>query len=507
MQKRWLSLLLLLFTLIGCQSEQPGTPASTDSTAAPLAISRLAQPITIGALAAAPEAYVDQMLQLTGQFQSQPRLICAADPKPSPANWGLVADGYLAYVQGFPQVNDVAVSGLTMTVEGRWRHWEGDVGCGPEVTPREIWYLEVSRILSPSSISRVTLTPAGGLGQLVAGIGETAVPEGTPTFMGTPAEVPTEQAGVTPPPMTEISPTSPPVVPPNESPSPSPSPVGEETRNTTPTLVSTAEGEEDKTTGTPTATPGGTTAATATPGGASGGSATPTPGSLVTGTPGPSPTPSGTIVDMGEMETQFLAVENLGNGEIHSWEIELVANSVITAYVATAAEDVVLTLISPNREVLQEINAVPGGQVEKLTQPISAEGSYRLQIRTTTGSATDYAMMLDDSFSYAFVLRGFLRYGSSQTASLPDEHDHFWHFVGAAGEVIRITIIPDGDGDPFIKVYDTEAEDISGFVDETGPGEGEIYDITLPASGLYSVRVGEFDFLEMEYTILITKSN
>ncbi len=498
MQKPWFFFLLLLFMLSSCQSAQDGTSTPSSSPAAPLAISRLAQPITIGALAVAPEAYENQLLQLTGQFQSQPRLVCATDPKPFPAHWGLTADGYVAYVQGFPQVNEVAVTGLTITIEGRWRHWEGEVGCGEEVVPQEVWYLEATRILSPSPIARVTLTPTGGSAELIAGLGETAVPNATPIF--TPTTTMTATA-VLPTPATPETPSLPTIT---------PAPTSTETGE----IANTPEGPAETITGTITVPPGpvtGTATLATSPTPPSNNTPAPgdTPAPPTTGTPGAPPTPTiaSTLVDMGETETQYLTVETLGSNEIHSWSIKLSANSVFTASVVTIVEDVILTLVSENNAVLQEANAVPGGQVETLVYNIATQGTYRIQIRTPNGRAGDYVMMINDSASYPFVLRGVLQYGSSKATFLPEEYDHFWHFLGTAGEEIRITAVPSGNEDPFIMLYDPRGEDITGFIDGGDAGEDEIFDITLTTTGIYSVRVGEIDFLEMSYTILITKSN
>lgn len=494
--KQWVTILLLILGLVACQTEieVPSVPL----TPAPVAISSLAQPITIGALAADPDLYLGQLLQITGQFQPQPRLVCATDPQPSPANWGLMADGYLAYVQGFSQVNSVAATGLAMTVEGRWRYWRGVVGCGSAAIPQEVYYLEVTRIIAPGAITQATLTPAGGAGELVAGLGETAVPQElpeSPDTLPTPGLPATEtpDSFFTPPP--EPFNTNTPFAGTPEIAQPTATPTVEE-KEATP--AETELPPDPNSSATPPAPPEPGSTATATPA---------SPGVPGTSTPGPSPTPGSTVMEMGSVETQFLTAGSLDSGSTHSWEVEINANSVFTAYVAAATEDIVLTLLSPTNNLVKEANEAPAGQVETLIVEIEVEGVYRLQVRTANGRPTDYAMMLNDSFSYSFVLRGILSYGGSQTVFLPEEHDHFWHFQGNAGDQIRIAVTPLDDGDPFLKFYDVEAEDVSGFIDKNDAGEGEVYDITLPVSGLYSVRVGEVDFVDMQYSILIIKNN
>ncbi|MCA9935015.1 MAG: pre-peptidase C-terminal domain-containing protein [Anaerolineales bacterium] len=499
MIKQVFPLLMLLFGLVSCQSEQANTPTPPGNPPVPLAVSRLAQPITIGELASAPETYVGQLLQVTGQFQAQPRFVCASNSHPSPVNWGLMADGYLAYMQGLTQINSLAPAGLTMTVEGRWRHWQGEVGCGEDATRQEVWYLEVSRLLSPAAISQATLTPTSNTVDIVADAGSTPTltPEGPP-LLGTPALAPTETAVATPTPSIEAAATAPlPATPITEEiSSPTPfatlEPGQTITPTETPTGTITIEPTSVGSSGTATATPDGTAVATATPG-----------GTFVTSTPNPDVT----IVGMGEMTTEFLAVETLADETAHNWEVELEAGTVFTAYVTAVTEDIVLVLISPDDNVVSIVNDAAAGELETLTYDVAADGIYLLQIRTTDASGDDYAMILRDDFAYAFVLRGIITYGNSQSETLPEEQDDFWSFRGTAGEQIHITVISDSGANTFLKLYDTNGDDATGIVNDTGAGESEAIDYTFTETGLYSVRVGEWDFQEMDYTILITKTN
>ncbi|MCB8966009.1 MAG: hypothetical protein H6660_03860 [Ardenticatenaceae bacterium] len=483
-------------------ADRTATPTQTGNPV-PLAVNRDVYTIEFTELAAAPAAYEGYRLRLTGLYKPLPTLVCATDAHPSPATWGLVADGYLAYIDGYAHLRTLLPSGLTMTVEGQWRHWEGPVGCGKEATHQEIWYLAASEIVDPSPITRVTLTPAGNDEGVIAQLE-------TPT----PAEVISEETPIPPTatPTIEVDETAvPPTLPPISTvPSISTPPLVITITPTIMPITITVTPTADAKSETPTITPGATI--TGTPGI---NTATPTPGDdtvqqtpTATSTAGPSPTPSSTptLIDMGDIEDQFLAVETLGLNEAHQWSVAIEANEVLTAYVAAPNADMVITLLDENGTVIDTQNNAPAGEIETFVHFIPNDGTYVLHVSSNTATATDYALMLRFNESYAFVLRGILSYGNSQEVSLPADNDDFWHFSGQAGDEISITVLPDAAGDAFLKLYDGEAEDISGFIDEGGVGEAEEYTLTLPATGFYSVRLGEFDFNPMTYTIVLVKN-
>ncbi len=436
-------------------------PTPTPITTTPLIVSALAQPITIGALAADPDQYLGQLLQLTGQFQPQPRLVCAADPHPAPISWGLVAEGYLAYVQGFAQVSEVAATGLTITVQGRWRYWEGEVGCGAEVVPQEVYYLELTQILAPSPITRATLTP---LPEVIAGIvtlpsDPSALPGGsepTAVFIPTPAPI-------FPSPTPEL-PTWTPVV---ATPTPSLTPT-----NITPTPSPTREN-----------------------------------GNEPPGTPPPLPTGNGgnddTAVKMGLLEPQVLAIESLARGESHSWELALTAGDVITLYVASIREDLTLTLFSATGVEPVTSGTAVAGQVGTLRYEANSGGTYRFLLRAPN-NPTNYALLLQDNAAAALVIGGILIFGNSQRDELPAQHRHFWHFQGAFANKVSILLVPEGNADLVLVLFDADGSELD-RVDDGQDGEQESATIVLDATGLYSLLVYEATGEAASYVLLLVK--
>lgn len=511
--------------IVSCQTSLPETPTVTSTAVSqPLFISPQTTPITIAELAARPEDFAGQHLIITGQYQNLPQLICQQDPHPSPAAWGVVADGFIAYASGFTQIRPLLPDDLTMTIEGYWRHWQGAIGCGKQAIYQEVWYLEVTRILDPSPVVQVTLTPLGGLGDLIAQAGQTATPAAsgtTPT--ATPAELPIiepPEAEATPvnpiPTLAEAPITATPTLPSSgELPPATPTldtavtpfpPTDEESKEPTPTTPGNTPD--------PSGTPGnpGTPSATHTPGDISTpGTSTPTATPIIPGTPGtptataiPSPTPI--VEDQGEITDMFLSTQPLAAGHAHRWQLEITAGDTITMYAAAVTADLILTLYDPGGTLLTQQNGTSSGQPERLTQILPSTGLYQVQISSVGQIATDYAFIFGYQNSYPFVLRGTLTYGgNAANISLLAENDHFWHFMGTAGDHIRLQLTPVGNADLFMKLYDPAAEDITGFIDEQGAGEVEIFTFTLPDTGLYSVRVGEFEYLAAEYTLSLSE--
>ena len=96
-----------------------------------------------------------------------------------------------------------------------------------------------------------------------------------------------------------------------------------------------------------------------------------------------------------------------------------------------------------------------------------------MQVRAGNGAIGNYAMIFLLSDSYNFVAKGILNYGDSRTTTLMADSDHFWFFDGEIDDTITLAIIPNDDGDLFLELYGSEAENISGFVDDGLAGEQE----------------------------------
>lgn len=295
--RRWhlVPLLALAFVLAACGSAEPRPlrPIVPTPTKAGVVVDGTARVVTFTDLNSNPAQYLNQIIQVRGSYTPlQPRT-CSPQKGPNPG-WALVAEGLQLDAVGLDGLLQLAPDGMTVTVEGVWRLYQGPDGCGKEPSTRTVWYLQARRVVRPNPLiagmspadepTETPLDAAPGAPEtppdvtpLPPDAGELTFPEDdfgvTPTFPATLPPVPTATATATTPPVGTATPTA------TASPTPVLSP-------TAPTVTGTP----------PTATP--TPTFTPTPDGGGGGFTFPTvtpSGTFVPPTPGPTftPTPAG----------------------------------------------------------------------------------------------------------------------------------------------------------------------------------------------------------------------
>lgn len=503
---RFAFILFLIFSVAACRrDDEPEEIGSGGGTFAP--ILSQPQPVTLEQLADAPQAYLDQYVQLTGRYEPVRVLVCINETaRPNPATWSISDGTLVAQVGGFDeQVNELLPAGLEVTVNGIWRFWEGRVGCGKQAEMTQVWYLDATTMVSPSPLVRLTLTPSG----------EVAL-EGSPP----PLVEPTQPAGSATPtatvpngttvPETPPGPIGPPDTPPPSqtptsstvTPTPTASPALTATApislTSTPALTGTLVG------GTPTEIPGGTATLTVTPGG-------PTPTNTPTVTPGGSTatnTPNAAnIIVQGNINSQSLVVDTLTAGVGHQYNFQVNAGDVISiSVVMVNNNNPSFELVDPDGDVVARQNNNPAGETEQLISfTISETGQYAVVIREEGGNAADYAMTLGKATdTFVLVFNGPLIFDQSDAAFIKDNHLHYWHFFGESGDEITVIIEPTGDANMAFRVRDPLLQ----FLDEdytNGGGGGVVEEatFTLPATGLYTIDVEEWDFASGDYTITI----
>ena len=444
--------------------------------------------LTVTELMSAPGLYRDSVIQVTGLLRKQPLIVCETKPNLSPAGWGLAEEGVLAPAGGFDQqVRSLLPDNLAITVEGRWRQWTGLVGCGKGATQQEVWFLETSRILSPSPLTQVTLTPSSGV-EIVA-ITETPADVLLPTEAV--AEFPTPTFEETP---VETIPTTEPIGPPSPTFAPfAPLPTG--TLPIDPLVTPTAE-----------ATP----PAGGTPG---------TPAAGLTGTPQPTitgtrPTPttgaqSGDVVDKGDfLDGSFgdFAISSLAGGTIDSWVIDLFEDESLSIYaVAPSPADIILSVLKDGQPIVNRQNSAPVGSPEVISNaPISGEGVYEIQVLTVNSMSTDYVLVLSTDPESPISLPGLLLSGTPRSAiQMPAFGYHYWVFAANEGDQISITITPLANEDPVIYLYDSTGEEI-GYADDGFEGEEETIEATAETSGLHVISIEEAYSDPMGYDLVMT---
>lgn len=144
--------LVLILPMIFSGSDRPLKPAN-DPTAAATADQGNGQPVPIGfnQLNEDPAALRNRRIQVTGSYT--PLAAPGCQPPKSPRiRWALVSEGLQLDAVGYEDLLRQLPAGTMMTVEGIWRLYQGPVACGKETPSKNVWYLQVERILEPNPL-------------------------------------------------------------------------------------------------------------------------------------------------------------------------------------------------------------------------------------------------------------------------------------------------------------------------------------------------------------------
>ncbi len=265
-QKLWggiiLLMLLAFIILLAAQVNRPTTselkPYRPTPTRHDLLLDNQPILVTFDQLNADPENFLNQRIRVTGDFQLLTPPTCRLYNGPA-LRWSLIASDLQLDALGYEPIARLIPAGVSLTVEGAWRLYEGPLGCGKAPPTGRAWYLDVTRILQPNplpltdgslfngSIATPLALPTGAPGQQPVDSGSTPIPTSTNAITATPTPT--------------MTPTD------SGTAAATPSP----TITTTPAPGTTLPTATVRTTSTPTATP------------------------TTTGTPGPSPTPAPTL--------------------------------------------------------------------------------------------------------------------------------------------------------------------------------------------------------------------
>lgn len=488
MNKYWFFFLLVVL-VTSCQPQAVAVTGTPTATIPPLKGDPI--PVELSALAANPTVYENAYVRLTGQYTLQPRLVCESDPHPSPVTWGLRSDTLLALAGGFDQqLRPLLPQGLTMTVAGRWRHWQGGVGCGGSVQPQDVWYLQVTEIISPSPLTQVTLTPEG---VPVAGLDETPAADVTPIAQGTAPADGGDSTAIPTQPVVELT---------------SPSPGG--TAVPTTTMTATATTAVASATSSPTATASSATSTPTTdvadlinsPTPTSRFSPTPSATFLPGTTPTAGPTQEATItptstpilnsINMGLIDPEFLVIENLADGDKHQWTFdnEVNNNTLNLNIVSDDNLDVAVTVFDPLGNMLLTQDDAGAGEIEAVTDlNMAREGGYQIVLSGGSGQSGDYGLMALDDYSYNLTFHT-ISYGDTVATSFTENEEQLWFFNGIEDDLITVVASPT-TGAPYI-AFDFLGPDAASleYIDnELDPNSDDavLSDYILSETGFYVI--------------------
>jgi hypothetical protein len=140
---------LLLLFLVACQQQpQPLRPIRPTATPGGDIVG---QPVlvTFTELEADPFTYRDRLIRATGDYIRLPAPPCRFERGPR-IRWALIADNLRMDAVGFEPILRLAPEGISITVDGIWRRYEGPLGCGKRPPAGVAWHLDVQRIVYPN---------------------------------------------------------------------------------------------------------------------------------------------------------------------------------------------------------------------------------------------------------------------------------------------------------------------------------------------------------------------
>ena len=490
MKRVWLVTgFLLVSVLVGCRNKEFANPIPTE----PATVLQLVE------LAADPNANENKFVQVGGRYGQLPVPRCDEVLHLPPASWSLSDGGVVVRAAGLENiVRSLALDGGILIVEGRWMRWHGLVGCGNSAVASTIWYLEVTRILSPNPLMLVSTSSSGESPPETFPTPVSGVAAGTPTA-ATRTVAATLASSLTPTPTGPFSPlatptdlTSPLTLPDERLPTLS-SPAS-------PTLIPSS-------TVLPTFTPLLSAISTPTPDTSSTDVHTFTPESTSTSTPTPSPTP----VYKGQLGTEQDQVENgtLSAGQSHYWLLAASAGDVITVTCGPASGvNLELTVNNPQGTEVASRNNNPAGGAETIPGLVlELAGDYQIVVDEVDGSAGDYGVVVLDSDATHIHFTGNMGYDDIKSTTLPANTYHLWHFQGTAGDNITIRLAPsDAGSDLKFRFYGLDMDSSIELVDVDDPSGVEEADFTLAETGFYTVWVEELYLEEAAYELLVTDS-
>jgi hypothetical protein len=260
----WLLLLLLSLLAVACQGQGAfgsNDVASDDNNPG----SREAITVTFRQLDANPAVHLNRLIQVTGSLTNLPSPPCATPRGPAP-QWALLEGSLRLDATGFESVMPLVPEGTTLTVAGIWRYYRGPVGCGSVLPVRNVWYLEVLRLVAPNPLPGVgplpEATPLPGMTETPPVTATATATPGTgtplPTLTPSITAIPTGTPELTMSPTPSATPTA--TETPAETPAagtPSATPAATDTPALTPTPSATASGGSTPTLPAPTETPPG----------------------------------------------------------------------------------------------------------------------------------------------------------------------------------------------------------------------------------------------------------
>ena len=192
------------------------------------------------------------------------------------------------------------------------------------------------------------------------------------------------------------------------------------------------------------------------------------------------PTDAGSVIN---------AADSLEANDEHAFPFTALAPTTVSIVVTPIGDlDVVVEVWSDaaEEELLEEVDASFGAETVEFAA--AEAGDYYFLVTGFNGAAGDYEVVLSGTPDAIFELA----YGDEVNGVVPDNGQIDFYFFGDAGDIFTVNVTSDENLDAVIEVVNFDTGDIEADVDDEFPGGTEVLTFTLPADGLYIVRVRGF---------------
>ena len=214
-------------------------------------------------------------------------------------------------------------------------------------------------------------------------------------------------------------------------------------------------------------------------------------------------------INKGQTDFEELIIEQLAAGTVDAWTVNVRSSDSVTITVAPElTADIAFTVLKNDGQTIVNNHAqVSAREVETVHNlDVSSVAWIQIEVSADPASDIDYAIMVLDEVSYNFSFQGTLDFDSQRTGTLAEDTDHYWFFSATDGDTIDMRITPNGDADAYVELYGPDGSRLL-TLDHNGGGEAEVLvNQIIYATGMYGIRVGEFDFDAMSYQIVVSKS-
>ena len=149
------------------------------------------------------------------------------------------------------------------------------------------------------------------------------------------------------------------------------------------------------------------------------------------------------------------------------------------------------------------VGAAPRDQADEYMS-LYATMAETIEVSEPTGTTTDIGGLSVNTGD--LVSEGILLYGDTVSAAVTDAGPSSWDFIGLEGEVVNVTVEPQGDLDVVVDILDDSGASILDFPVDNSFGVEEITDLAIPGSGTFTIVISGYDGATGDYSLTLAEA-